>query len=175
MDVFGHAALSLLAGRALAPRPELRRATTVGALAGGLLPDVDVVAYLWGADTFLQVHQLYTHNLIALLVLPAIAGLALSAILGRDRGWVLLATWVGMLFHLVGDVIGLWPVPLLFPFSDARLAFFLLEQDFSLALDVVLVLGAVSTFWDPIAATAARTRLVFVATVLLGAVAVVFS
>ena len=175
MDVFGHAALSLLAGRALAPRPELRRATTIGAMAGGLLPDVDVVAYLWGADAFLALHQLYTHNVIALAVLPAIAGLALGAVLGRNQGWVLLATWVGMAFHLLGDVIGLWPVPLLYPFSDAPLAFFLLEQDFSLALDVVLILGAVSTFWDPIAASVNKTRLVFVAALLLGAVAIIFS
>ena len=175
MDVFGHAALSLLVGRALPPRPELRRATTIGALAGGLLPDVDVIAYLWGADTFLALHQLYTHNIIALLVLPVLAGLTLGAVLGRDHAWIMLATWVGMVFHLVGDVIGLWPVPLLYPFSDARLAFYLLEQDFSLALDVVLILGAVSTFWDPIAASVNRTRLVFVAALLMGGVAVVFS
>ena len=175
MDVFGHVALSLLVGRALPPRPDLRRATTTGALVGGLLPDVDVVAYVWGADTFLQVHQLYTHNVIALIVLPVLAGLALGALLGRDRGWVMAAVWVGMVFHLIGDVIGLWPVPMLYPFSDARLAFYLLEQDFSLALDVVLVLGAVMTFWDPIAASVNRTRLVFVAALLLGAVAIIFS
>ena len=175
MDVFGHAALSLLVGRALPPRPELRRATTVGALAGGLLPDVDAVAYLWGADAFRQVHQLYTHNVIALIVLPVLAGLALGALLGRDRGWVMAAVWVGMVFHLIGDVIGLWPVPMLYPFSDARLAFYLLEQDFSLAFDVVLVLGAVMTFWDPIAARASRTRLVLGAALLLGAVAISFS
>ena len=134
-----------------------------------------MVAYLWGADKFLEVHQLFTHNVIALLVLPAIAGLALGAVLQRDRGWIVMAAWVGMVFHLIGDVIGLWPVPLLFPFSDARLAFFLLEQDFSLALDVVLVLGAVMTFWDPIAGSVAKTRLVFVAALLLGVVAIICS
>ena len=153
----------------------MRRATTLGALAGGPLADIDAVTYLWGADSFHQVHQFYTHNLIALLVLPAVAGALFTAAFQRDRVWFFVAAWVGMAFHLAGDLIGLWPVPLLYPFSDLRLAFFLLEQDFSLALDVVLVLGAVSTFWDPIAAGIARVRLVFGATLVLAAVAVVLS
>ena len=166
MDVFGHVALSLLAGRAVAPRPELRRATTVGALAGGLLPDVDAVSYLWGPEVFREVHQLYTHNLVALVVLPALAAALLSRVFEADRRWLYFAALAGMVGHLFGDVIGLWPVPLLYPFSDDRLAFSLLEQDFSLALDLVLVLGAVSTFWDPIAASARATRLAFALTMI---------
>lgn len=172
MDVFGHVALSLLVGRAVAPRPELRRVTTLGALAGGLLPDVDAVTYLWGPEVFREVHQFYTHNLVALVVLPALIAALLSSVLEADRRWLYFAALGGMVGHLIGDVIGLWPVPLLYPFSDVRLAFFLLEQDFSLALDLVLVLGAGSTFLDPIAASARATRLAFAVTMIAAGFAI---
>ena len=171
MDVFGHVALSVLIGRSVAPGPELRRVTTAGALSGGLLPDVDAVSYLWGAEVFARVHQVYTHNVVALLVLPALVA-GVGGLLGVDRRALFVATFAGMAGHLVGDVIGLWPVPLLLPFSDARVAFFLLEQDFSLGLDLVLVLGAELMFWDPIADSARRTRLLAGGTLVLGAVAV---
>ncbi len=172
MDVFGHAALSVLVGRGAAPRPELRTATTLGALAGGLLPDLDAVVYLWGADAFRQHHQLWTHNLFALVLLPAVAGALLGLILRRDRAWILAGAWLGMAFHLAGDVIGLWPVPLLHPVADVRVAFYLLEQDFSPALDAVLVLGAVASFWDPVAERPGRVRITALMTLAAAVVAI---
>jgi hypothetical protein len=39
----------------------------------------------------------------------------------------------------------------------------------------VLVLGAVTTFWDPVAASVVRTRLFFGATLLLAILAIVWS
>mgnify|MGYP000439006191 CR=1 FL=1 len=175
MDVFGHVAASVLLGRAVAPRAELRRATTVAALAGGLLPDIDAVTYLVGPEVFLAIHQLYTHNVLAWLVLPPLIAVALSRGLGYPLRWVLIAAWVGMTGHLIGDVIGLWPVPLLQPFSATKIGFFLLDQDFSLGLDLTLIAGTVLSFWDPIAESAHRIRAVAAGTGVLAAVVVVIT
>ena len=174
MDVFGHVSASLLIGRAAAPSVALRRQTTIAALAGGLLPDVDAVAYLWGAEAYRQVHQVYTHNVLALIALPVLITLALRPD-EAGRAWVYGAALLGMIGHLVGDVIGLWPVPLLVPFSEARLGLSLLEQDFSIALDLVLVIAAVATFWDPIAERPARVRAVLGVGLLAAVVAVALS
>lgn len=171
MDVFGHAALSLLVGRAVAPDPTLRRATTVAALSAGLLPDVDTVAYLWGAASFRQYHQLFTHNIVALVVLPALVALLCCVFVRTRRRWLFVAAYAGMGFHLLGDVIGLWPVPLLVPFSSWRFALFLLETDFSLVLDILLISGALATTWDPVAARVKSTRIVAAVTL---AVAVIY-
>jgi len=172
MDLFGHAALSVIVGRAVPSRAEERRATTAAALAAGMAPDLDAATYLGGADLFRQVHQLYTHNVLALAVLPAVVGFAVSRLLKARLSIVLAAAYAAMAFHLVGDVIGLWPVPLLFPFFEERFALFLLEQDFSLGLDLTLVAGAVLGFWDPIAKRAWALRLVALGTLLVAAAVV---
>ncbi len=171
MDVFGHAALSLLVGRAVAPDPALRRATTIAALSAGLLPDADTIAYLWGAEAFRQFHQLFTHNVVAFALLPAVVALVGCLFVKTRRRWLFVAAYAGMGFHLLGDVIGLWPVPLLQPFSSWRFALFLLETDFSLALDIILVTGALATAWDPIAARVRSTRIVAAVTL---AIAVIY-
>jgi len=170
MDLFGHAALSLVVGRAVPARDEDLRTATVAALAAGLAPDIDAATYLVGADSFRQIHQLYTHNLLAFVVLPALLGVVVARLLRAPFGIAFAASYAAMVFHLLGDLVGLWPVPLLFPFSEHRFALFLLEQDFSLGLDLIVVVGAVSTFWDPIARRGWARRVVAAATI--GAAAV---
>ena len=172
MDVFGHTAVSLLLGRAVAPRVELRTATTVAALCGGLLPDVDAITYLWGADAFRRFHHLYTHNIVAFVVLPIAIGLLLNRAFGQRGALLVVAAGIGMASHLVGDVIGLWPLTLLVPFVDAKFGLGLLDQDFSLALDLVLVVGAVVSFWDPVAESPRRLRGLCAVTCAAAAVAV---
>lgn len=115
MDIFGHAALSVGLGRAVAPKPELRAATTAAALFGGLAPDVDAVTYLWSPEAFRAIHQLYTHNILALALLPPLGALALRRRYPAAGRWLFIAAWLGMLGHLVGDTLALWPVPLLQP------------------------------------------------------------
>lgn len=175
MDLFGHAALSVIVGRAVPSGPGDRRATTIAALAAGLAPDLDAATYLGGADLFRQVHQLYTHNVLALAVLSAVVGYAVSRLLKARLGIVLAAAYAAMAFHLVGDVIGLWPVPLLYPIARERFALFLLEQDFSLGLDLTLIAGAVLGFWDPIASRAWALRVVALGTLAIATVVLIGS
>lgn len=151
MDLFGHAAASLIIGRAVPSQPEERRGTTAAALLCGLLPDVDAACYLGGADLFLRFHQLYTHNVVTIAVLPIFVASVLNRFTRASFFVLLAAAYVATLTHVACDLIGLWPVPLLFPFTEARWALFWLEQDFAWPLDAVLVLAAVISFHDPVA------------------------
>lgn len=164
MDLFGHAAASFLVGRAAAPGAAQRRGTTAAALLAGLLPDADAATYLVSADLFRRIHQLWTHNLVAAALLPVAVGLVVARVAGIGRGPALLAAHAAMALHLVGDLIGLWPLPLFHPFSEERIAAFLLPQDFCWSLDAILVFGAVATLWDPVAARPWAVRGVLVVT-----------
>ncbi len=165
MDLFGHAALSLLAGRAVAREPAERRATTAVALTAGLLPDIDAVSYLGGADLFLAMHQRYTHNLLVMSLFPLVVGVVASRFTVVRWPVMLAAAYAGALLHLCADLVGIWPVPLAWPFGDGRFCLALLDQDFSWAMDVVLVVGAALSFWDPVAASPWKVRAVLVAAV----------
>ncbi len=170
MDLFGHTAASLLVGRAVAGGARERRATTAAALLAGLLPDIDAVTYLAGADVFRRIHQLFTHNLLAAAILPAAVAWAISRwARGRSLS-VFVAAYLAIAVHLLGDLIGLWPIPLFWPFSDHRVAWLLLDRDFCWELDAILVLGAVLTFWDPIAARTGAVRALTGITLAAGAV-----
>ncbi len=158
MDLFGHVAASFLVGRAASSDPAHRRGTTAAALIAGLVPDVDAATYLVSADLFRRVHQIWTHNLVALALLPGAIGLGIARIAGIPRGPAILAAYGAMALHLLGDLIGLWPVPLFQPFSDHRVAWFLLPQDFCWSLDAILVGGAALTLWDPVAEGCWRVR-----------------
>jgi len=132
LDVIDHAFSGGLIGLALEPGPFLRdpakpraRWPLLGVLAA-TFPDVDAVSYLWGADTFARVHQTYTHNILAFLLLPPLVALALRI---EQRGIALF--YAGMAAHLLGDVIATWPLRFLLPFSDRGFAFGLIQRDFS--------------------------------------------
>ncbi len=58
----------------------------------------------------------------------------------------LLAGWA---LHVTLDVVGRWPVPVLWPLSETRWALYRLDRDFSLTLDLVLIVGLAATLWDP--------------------------
>ena len=48
------------------------------------------------------------------------------------------------------DVVARWPVPVPWPLSSERWALYLIAQDFSLTIDIVLVVGLLATLYDPL-------------------------
>jgi membrane-bound metal-dependent hydrolase YbcI (DUF457 family) len=152
MDLFGHAAASLLVGRAIPSQIEDRRGTTAAALLAGMSPDIDAALYLGGADLFLRFHQLYTHNIVAVVVLPLLVATALTRFTRTAFSTLLATAYVAVLAHIACDLIGLWPVPLGFPFMEQRWALFWLEQDFAWPLDAVLVVAAAVSCYGSVAA-----------------------
>jgi membrane-bound metal-dependent hydrolase YbcI (DUF457 family) len=166
LDLFGHAAASFLVGRSVPATARDRSACTAAALAAGLAPDLDALTYLIDPALFFEHHQVFTHNLLALAVLPALVAWAVRRWRPGSAGRVYGAALASMTLHLLGDLIAQWPVPLLWPLSDARFHLGLLQIDFSPVLDAILMGGALLMLWDPVATHTARLRGVAAASLL---------
>ena len=142
MDPITHVCSGVLLGQALRPSSPVRRPLLVILALAAFAPDFDAVTYLWGADAFYRFHHTYTHTL---------PGVALLAVLlaGIESQWIRTMSFprlvalnlAGGTIHLLGDVIAVWPLPLLWPWSDADFAL-RWTGDFDL---VVLVVVGVST------------------------------
>ncbi|MFQ5931088.1 MAG: metal-dependent hydrolase [Nitrospiraceae bacterium] len=119
MDALTHTCSGILLGHALRPIPAVRRQTLVVLGLAALAPDVDVVAYLWGPETYSRFHHTYTHTIWGVIFLA----LLLAAI---EQTWVRQISFprlfglnlAGCSIHMLGDMIALWPLQLLWPLSD---------------------------------------------------------
>lgn len=119
MDPITHTCSGILMGQGLRPLPSVRKKTLLVAGLAAFSPDFDSVSYLWGADAFYRLHHTYTHTLVGI----AILALVLAAI---ESWWLKEFTFARLLglnlagctIHLCGDLIALWPLRLLWPFSD---------------------------------------------------------
>lgn len=118
MDPITHTCSGILIGQTLQPSAELRRPLLLVLALAAFAPDVDSISYLWGPDAFYRVHHAYTHTVVG------IAGLALL-LAGLESYWIkviafpklLLLNVMGGTAHVMGDVIAVWPLPLLWPWS----------------------------------------------------------
>ncbi len=147
MDAFAHLASGALLGRAVRPTGDhWQRVALFGALAG-LSPDIDAPIALWGADAWAEWHQLFTHSLLGLLVIPALCSVLPFRFAPWNKRYALaLAGW-GL--HVVLDVVSRWPVPIAWPLSSQRWALFLTTSDFVWSIDMILVLGLAVSLWEP--------------------------
>ncbi len=147
MDAFAHLASGALLGRAARPTGEhWRQFAFFGAIAG-ISPDIDAPIALFGAEAWAQWHQLLTHSLLGLAVVPALlASLPFRFALFRTRYALALSGWS---LHVLLDVVARWPVPVLWPLGTQRWALFLTQSDFSWSLDMLLVVGLATSLWEP--------------------------
>lgn len=142
MDPITHICSGILLGQGLRPDTAVRKTTLLMAGLAAFAPDVDSVSYLWGSDAFYQVHHTYTHTLVGVIVVA----LLLAAIESR---WIKTLSFcrllginlVGGIIHLCGDMIALWPLRILWPFSDDN---FVLSwtRDFDYVVLAVVVVAA---------------------------------
>lgn len=149
MDPFTHAAVSALAGRAGLQR--LSRFAMVAVVAGGLLPDVDVLSRLGGVRPYVLFHRTATHSLLG----AGLLGLAVAFVLwrwGEHNTWeqtrplgLLLAALCGAALHLLLDLGDSYGEQLLWPWKQHWYAAALWPQ-----LDpwlLILLLVAVGVPW----------------------------
>jgi membrane-bound metal-dependent hydrolase YbcI (DUF457 family) len=147
VDLIAHAASGALLGRAARPTGAAWPAFALYGAAAGLSPDIDAPLALAGADAWARFHQIATHSLVGLVWVPlALAALPFRFAPWRARYALALA---GFAVHVLLDIVARWPVPLLWPVSDARTALYLLEVDFSWRLDMLIVTGLALSCWDP--------------------------
>ena len=141
MDPLTHVCSGVLLGQALRPASAVRLSTLLILGAAAFAPDLDAVSYLWGADVYGRVHHSYTH------ALPGLAAVA-TALAGVETLWLpaisfvrlLLMNAAGVTLHLLGDLVTVWPLRILWPWSDRD---FVLRWtgDFDLAVLVVVGLA----------------------------------
>jgi membrane-bound metal-dependent hydrolase YbcI (DUF457 family) len=119
MDPISHICSGILIGQGLYPQPAVRAKTLLVAGLAAFAPDIDSVSYLWGSDAFYRLHHTYTHTLVGLVLVALvlatiesrwIKSLSFSRLLGLNLA--------GGAIHLCGDMIALWPLRILWPFSD---------------------------------------------------------
>lgn len=147
LDAFAHLASGGLLGRAFLPTGERWVPFAVFGAVAAISPDVDAPLALLGTEAWAKYHQVFTHSLVGLALVP----LALSLLPLRFAPWhtrYILAL-SGWLLHVVLDVCANWDVPLLWPASQSRWSLQLLETDFSWPIDMLLVLGLAFTLWQP--------------------------
>lgn len=147
MDAFAHLASGALLGRSSRPTGQRWLGFALFGAAAAISPDVDAPLALVGADAWAKYHQLLTHSLIGLVLVP----LALASLPFRFAPWRTryLLSVSGWLIHVVLDVCANWGVPVLWPLSSERWALHQLDSDFSWAIDMVFVVGLALTLWNP--------------------------
>jgi membrane-bound metal-dependent hydrolase YbcI (DUF457 family) len=147
LDLFAHLASGALLGRAFRPTGEHWASFALFGAAAAISPDVDAPLALLGTETWAKYHQVFTHSLVGLAVVP----LGLSLLPFRFAPWrtryvLALSGWC---LHVSLDLCANWEVPVPWPLSQDRWALQLLDQDFSWPLDMLLVVGLALTLWQP--------------------------
>ena len=136
-----HTCSGILIGQALRPPQALRRQTLVVLGAGAFAPDLDAISYLWGPEVYSRLHHAHTHTLLGVAVLGAeLAGIERIWISGIPFRRLLVLNLAACSVHLAGDLIALWPLRLLWPWSDHDFAL-RWTGDFDLAVLTVVGLA----------------------------------
>ena len=147
LDAFAHLASGGLLGRAFRPTGEHWVPFAVFGAVAAISPDADAPLVLLGTEAWAKYHQVFTHSLIGLAVVPlALSLLPFQFAPWRARYALALSGW---LLHVALDVCANWEVPVLWPLSQDRWALHLLDRDFSWPIDMLLVVGLALTLWQP--------------------------
>jgi hypothetical protein len=115
MHAFTHGLISWIVAESV---PGLERRDRALILAAGLVPDLDALTIVGGAECYQTWHRLICHN-----VLFAGVFVGFTALVARTRITAALLAAVTLHLHLVCDVLGsagpdgsIWPVPYFLPF-----------------------------------------------------------
>ena len=122
MDPITHALAGACAAQTVARPEQVRLAGAVGAV-GGLVPDLDIFVHS-STDPMFQLvfHRQFTHSLVLVPVWALLIAVVAWLARGRRDGPGLLFSWaaLGVLSHLLLDLVTAYGIQLLWPFSDQR-------------------------------------------------------
>lgn len=112
MDIITHAAIGVTLAGTVAEQPAL----AAGLLIGSVLPDLDVLARLFGRRAMMIHHQTYSHSLPLLLLVSCVCGLI------PELGWMFASgLFAGAGLHVLMDYSNTLGVTLLWPVVRRRL------------------------------------------------------
>ncbi len=141
MDPLTHVCSGVLIGQSLRPAPAVRRRTLLVMGVAAFAPDVDAISYLWGPGAYARFHHTYTHTILGLALLAVGLAAIERALLGPLSFARLLAlNLAGCAAHLLGDLVALWPLRLLWPWSERNFTLHW-TGDFDLVVLIVVGLG----------------------------------
>jgi inner membrane protein len=148
MDPLSQAVLGSVASQSVRHNASLIRVGTIGALAG-MAPDLDVLIQS-ATDPLLSLeyHRQFTHSLIFIPLGAALCALAFWPFVRRQMSYwqVWLVALVGYATHGLLDACTTYGTMLLWPFSDARIAWSnisVVDPLFTLPLLVAVVLAGI--------------------------------
>ncbi|MCX2981263.1 metal-dependent hydrolase [Halieaceae bacterium IMCC14734] len=150
MDPLTQAALGAAAPQAVAKPGHLVTAAILGCLAG-MAPDLDVlIRSPTDPLLFLEYHRQFTHSLLFIPFGGLLCGLILHRLIGRRRGLTqkqsILFCTLGYATHALLDSCTTYGTLLLWPFSDARIAWntvSVIDPLFTLPLLMLVLIAAV--------------------------------
>ena len=149
MDPLSQAVLGSVASQSVRNKTSLIRVGTIGALAG-MAPDLDVLIQS-ATDPLLSLeyHRQFTHSLIFIPLGAALCALAFWPFVRRHMSYqqVWLVALVGYATHGLLDACTTYGTMLLWPFSDARIAWSnisVVDPLFTLPLLAAAVLAGVN-------------------------------
>lgn len=148
MDIFAHSTSGALLGRSIRPEGNDRKSVVLYSTLAGISPDIEAPIALLGYDVWYRWHQLFTHSLFGMLWVPLLISLLpFRFTKWKTRYFIALAGWG---IHILLDLCAIWPVPLLWPLSDQKWTISFLAADFSLIIDMILLVGLALTCWGPV-------------------------
>ncbi len=119
MDLLSHALMGgLVASVGLQNKYGLAASATM--VAANLIPDLDGALVVLGPRYFFQYHRHpLTHSLGGAALLSAALTATVCLATPLKRPWLVFGiSFLGMMLHLLSDLLTPWPIPLLWPFSD---------------------------------------------------------
>jgi inner membrane protein len=148
MDLFTHAGIGALCALSVPRRHRPNRRWAIGAaVAGAIFPDADFVLFLVDPLQFHAYwHRSFTHSLVMVPLWSALVSGILHLLSGRRQSWKALYKFVclGIVSHILIDLITAWDTALLWPLSDWRLSLgwvFVIDPWFSTVLTLGLLLA----------------------------------
>lgn len=139
MDPLTHTCSGILIGQALRPLSTVRRQTLLVLGFAAFAPDLDALSYLWGPEAYSHFHHTYTHTVLGVAVLATVlAGSEWTWIRGIPFARLLALNLAGCLVHVVLDLPAVWPLRVLWPWTDRD---FVLRWTGDFDLVVLIVVG----------------------------------
>jgi len=139
MDPLTHVCSGVLVGQALRPLPSIRKQTLVVLGLAAAAPDLDAISYLWGPNAYARFHHSYTHTFLGLGILALVlAGIEKISLARFSFSRLLVLNFIGVAVHLAGDLVAVWPLRILWPWSGQD---FVLRWTGDFDLVVLVVVG----------------------------------
>lgn len=144
MDTLTHGLVGALVARA-GFRQRIGPVASWAITAGAVFPDIDFVMHLFDDFASLRYHRVLTHSLSGALLFALPLGAIIHVLGSYKKYWPLVGlSALGILLHIVTDVITAFGTVVLYPVSYTRFAFdwvFILDGVFTGILVAALLLG----------------------------------